>query len=99
MQIVKIEVLAPYKSLSVYEFMDVLDKKYPEVAIYELESLRRLIDKVRQTKDADIYKMSMQSHLDAYPLFILTQSTVRQYTLFLELATGFSTNSNQLKCK
>jgi hypothetical protein len=96
MQIIKIEVLEAYKSLSVYEFMDVLDQKYAEVAIFELETLRRLITKVRQLKDVDIYRMPLQSHLDSYPLFILTQSNTRQYLLFLELATGFST-SDQLR--
>ena len=85
---VKIKILEEYKNYSISNLIPILENHYKNLGINELESLNRLIKRFKLLKDSDIAKFSLTDLFDNYPFFILTQTTTKQYLLFLRIITG-----------
>lgn len=88
MTAVKIEILEKYKNKSTYEVIDLFENEYKNVKLYNLINLRKLITKIRELKDANIYQIPIDELLNKHPFFILKRTSVNQYLLFLNILTG-----------
>jgi hypothetical protein len=87
---IKVKILIEYSDVKLIDMIPILENYYKFLHITELQHLNKLILKIKMFENIDIGNFTLSRLFNEYPFFILTNTSIRQYLLFLRIITGDS---------